>query len=105
MFKSSSIEIKALGFSGVDKAVSHVNSVGRLRLVTMLRSIYKFVFLLAIVAGRVTSTALSVSAPDSVPSSASRYVDHAFGSFSIAVHWFVDYAGMKLLEHLIAYLF
>ena len=42
---------------------------------------------------RTTSAKVLVYAPEQVPSNASQYVDHAFGSFSMAVHVFPDYAG------------
>lgn len=39
---------------------------------------------------------LLISAPERVPLGASQIVDHAFGSFSFAVHVFADYAGAWL---------
>ena len=42
---------------------------------------------------KTTSAQVLVYAPERVPSNASQYIDHAFGSFSMAVHVFPDYAG------------
>ena len=43
-----------------------------------------------------SSAELLISAPERVPLGASQIVDHAFGSFSFAVHVFADYAGAWL---------